>query len=270
MNNEMQASKIIHDDFLYGEEEHLSFQREGYFLFDHFLTDEAASEARTHADRMFPRLHEGLGGTEIMSPHQLGEKWMWDLATDPKVLDYVERRLGPNLLLWHTDLLIKEPRTGRSIPWHQDQVYWDPQGIFAPVANLWIALDRVDESNGSMSVLPQEHTSGLLPHTDLGDFFGFAIDATSLPSDAEDREVLYRLRAGQAGTHSSYLPHRSLPNSSDDWRRVMTVHFMRAEAEGMRPRHYTSYLDGSKFDREFFLVRGKDVHNRGLRRTPFE
>ena len=265
----MKTPRIIHPAFCYGDEEHGFFEREGYFLFDHLLTEAAVREARIHADRMYAQRADGMGGTEIMSPHQLGEKWIWDIATDPKVLDYAERRLGPNLVLWHTDLLIKEPQTGRSIPWHQDQVYWDPQQVFAPVANLWIPFDDVNESNGTMSVLPRAHTDGLLPHTDLGDFFGFAIDEGVLPPDADDREVVYRLKAGQAATHSSYVPHRSVPNASNHWRRVMTVHFMRADAESMGERHYTSHIDRSKFDREYYLVRGEDVNHRGLRHSPF-
>ncbi len=270
MTHRMKATQIIHDDFRYGAEEHEFFEREGYFIFDRFLTDEAAAEARSHADRMYSELAEGLGGTEMMSPHQLGEEWMWEIASDPKVLDYAERRLGPNLLLWHADLLIKEPRTGRHIPWHQDQVYWDQQKVFAPVANMWIAFDDVDETNGAMSVLPGEHTQGLRPHSDMGDFFGLAIDADALPPDADEREVRYRFKAGQAAAHNSCSPHRSTPNSSDQWRRAMTMHFMRAEADGMESRHYTSYRDKSKFDREYYLVRGEDPHNRGLKRSPFE
>lgn len=219
---------------------------------------------------MYSELAEGMGATEMMSPHQLGERWMWDIASDPKVLDYAQCRLGPNLLLWHADLLIKEPRTGRNIPWHQDQVYWDAQKVFAPIANVWIAFDDVDENNDTMSVLPREHTHGLHPHTDMGNFFGLAIDAQVLQPDAGDREVQYRFKAGQAATHSSYSPHRSTPNSSASWRRVMTIHFMRAEADGMAPRHYTSYQDKSTFDREFYLVRGEDPHNRGLKRSPYE
>lgn len=148
-------------------------------------------------------------------------------------------------------------------------MYWDPQQVFALVANLWIPFDDTDESNGTMSVLPRTHKDGLLPHTDLGDFFGYAIDEGGLPPDAEDRSVVYRLKAGQAATHSSYTPHRSVPNQSDRWRRVMTVHFIRADAETMGERHYTSYLDRSTFDREYYLVRGEDVNRRGLKRSPF-
>jgi hypothetical protein len=50
----------------------------------------------------------------------------------------------------------------------------------------------------------------------------------------------------------------------------MTVHFMPADAAGMGQRHYTSYLDRSTFDREYYLVRGEDVNRHGLKRSPFE
>jgi len=90
---------MIHHAFHYGDEEHAFFTKEGYFVFDHFLTEEAVCGGRDHADRMFAQLADGIRGTEIMAPHQLGEKWIWDIATDPKVLDHAERQLGPNLVL---------------------------------------------------------------------------------------------------------------------------------------------------------------------------
>ena len=265
------SAPLIHDGFRFGDAEHLLFQEQGYYIFEHFLTEEALEEGRRHIDRMIGERAEGFSGTEMMSPHQLGEKWMWDIITHPRVLDYAERRLGPNLVLWHADLLNKEPGKGREILWHQDQMYWDRQRVRAPLASLWIPFDDVDESNGTMSVLPCEHRRGLLPTASRdGDFFEYSIDPEALPPDADEREVIYRLRAGQAATHSSYLPHRSRPNRSRAWRRAMTLHFMRADADEMGERHYTSYLDRSTFDREYYLVRGEDVRGQGLKRSPFE
>jgi phytanoyl-CoA hydroxylase len=265
------TTPLIHDEFHYGEAEHESFEREGYFIFANFLTDGALNEARRHIDRMIAQRAEGFCGTEMMSPHQLGEKWMWDIATHPKVLDFAERRLGPDLVLWHTDLLNKEPRTGREILWHQDQVYWDEQQVRAPVAGLWVPFDDVDEKNGTMSILPGWHTKGKLECALAeGDFFGYSIDPKLLPENVDELEALYRLRAGQAATHGSFIPHRSRPNQSNAWRRVMTFQFMRADAEEMGERHYTSYLDHEYFAREYYLVRGEDVKNRGLKRSPYE
>ena len=265
------SAPLIHEEFHFGDTEFELFERQGYYIFEHCLTDEALAEGRRHIDRMIGERAEGFLGTEMMSPHQLGEKWMWDIITDPKILDFAERRLGPNLVLWHADVLNKEPESGREILWHQDQMYWDRQHVHAPLAGLWIPFDDVDETNGTMSVLPFEHRKGLLPTASIeGDFFGYSVDPAALPADAEEREVIYRFRAGQAATHSSYLPHRSRPNRSTSWRRAMTMHFMRADAEEMGERHYTSYLDRSSFDREYYLVRGEDVRGRGLKRSPFE
>ena len=278
---------LIHDEFKFGDAEQEFFEREGYYIFDHFLTDEAIEEGQLHIDRMIEQRAEGFIGTEMMSPHQLGEKWMWDIMTDPKVLDFAERRLGSNLVLWHADLLNKEPGVGREILWHQDQMYWDKQQVRAPLANLWIPFDDVDEHNGTLSVLPRGHKKGLLSQATIdvadgtertsldevardGDFFGYSVDSSELGEDPQQREVVYRFRAGQAATHSSYLPHRSTPNQSGAWRRAMTCHFMRADADEMGERHYISYLDRKEFDREYYLVRGKDVNNRGLKRSPFE
>jgi len=262
---------LIHDEFQFGDAEQEFFEREGYYIFNHFLTDEAIEEGQLHIDRMIEQRAEGFIGTEMMSPHQQGEKWMWDIMTDPKVLDFAERRLGPNLVLWHADLLNKEPGVGREILWHQDQMYWDKQQVRAPLANLWIPFDHVDEHNGTLSVLPRGHKKGLLSQATIeGDFFGYSVDSSELGEDPQQREVVYRFRAGQAATHSSYLPHRSTPNQSGAWRRAMTCHFMRADADEMGERHYISYLDRKEFDREYYLVRGKDVNNRGLKRSPFE
>ena len=269
---EMQTNApLIHEKFQFGDSESDHFETEGYYIFEHCLTDEALEEGRSHIDRMLDQRVDDFPGTEMMSPHQLGEKWMWDIMTDPKILDFVERRLGQNLVLWHADLLCKEPEIGREILWHQDQAYWDAQQVRAPLAILWVPFDDVDEANGTMSVLPGEHVNGMLPGLSIeGDFFGLAVSPEALPQDSEEREVIYRLRAGQEGTHSSYVPHRSRPNLSNAWRRVMTMHFMRADAKEMGERHYTSYLDQQKFDREYYLVRGEDVNNRGLKRSPFE
>jgi hypothetical protein len=75
MEHGMRATRpLIHDSFRYGDEESRFFEREGYHIFDHFLTDETLIEARSHADRMISQLAEGITGTEMSAPHQLGEK----------------------------------------------------------------------------------------------------------------------------------------------------------------------------------------------------
>jgi hypothetical protein len=71
--------------------------------------------------------------------------------------------------------------------------------------------------------------------------------------------VTYVLKAGQAATHNSKIPHFSVPNRSERWRRVMTIHYTRADAAEMADRHYTDYRNNGTFDREYYLVRGHEA-----------
>src|SRR5687768_3989161 len=59
------------------------------------------------------RLEADMGGkprtVEVRQMH-LHFPWAWKLATLPRVLDAVEDLLGPNLLVWATELFAKHPR----------------------------------------------------------------------------------------------------------------------------------------------------------------
>ena len=63
------------------------------------------------------------------------------------------------------------------------------------------------------------------------------------------------------------LPHNSIPNHSDRWRRVLAIRYMTATGD-MGDKMYEDYRNGDPFPRHF-LVRGEDVLNRGLERSPF-
>ena len=237
------SAPLIHDEFRFGDAEFELFERQGYYIFEHCLTDEALEEGRRHIDRMIGERAEGFLGTEMMSPHQLGEKWMWDIITDPKILDFAERRLGPNVVLWHADVLNKEPETGREILWHQDQMYWDRQHVHAPLAGLWIPFDDVDETNGTMSVLPFEHRRGLLPTASIeGDFFGYSVDPAGAPSrcrGARSDLPVPRRSGGHAQLLSSpsiaAQPLLLLEAGDDD-----ALHARRCRRDGRAPLHELS------------------------------
>jgi hypothetical protein len=85
----------------------------------------------------------------------------------------------------------------------------------------------------------------------------------------EDNKVQYRIPAGGMAIHDTMIPHRSVPNSSDRWRRVLVLRYMRADGD-MGEKMYEDYRTGDPVARRYFLVRGEDVLNRGLERSPFE
>ena len=59
-------------DFIFGDAEQTRFEREGYCVFEQFLSEPMVREGREHIDRMLAERAQGFSGMECMSPHQLG------------------------------------------------------------------------------------------------------------------------------------------------------------------------------------------------------
>ena len=260
--------ETIDPRFAYGPAEHALYQERGYHIFDHFLTDDGLATCRRQIDAMLSRRHPAVAEDQMISTHQQ-EPWVFDLVTHPKLLDMIERQIGSHIVLWSSHLLCKPPRTGQHVPWHQDAPYWNVMGRFA--ASAWIAFDDIDEENGAMSVIPHWHRQGTLPIQPSQFLQGFTeeIVPTALPDDLETRRRPYLMRAGQMAIHDVMIPHNSPPNRSDRWRRVLISRYL-ATGGQFGGKTYTNYRTGEPFEREFFLVRGDDTHDQGLRRSPFE
>lgn len=62
---------------------------------------------------------------------------------------------SPTADFFYDQLFVKEPGTAHPTPWHQDQPYWAVQGW--QIATVWIALDRVDRSNGAVEFVAGSH-----------------------------------------------------------------------------------------------------------------
>ena len=257
---------MIHPDFQYGENQHKHYQESGFHFFDHFLTADALEECRTRTIQIVARIRPEGSPEEIINAHQCGESWIYELATQPKVLDMIECQIGPNIVLWSSHLLCKQPQTGRLVPWHQDAPYWNVKGNMP--ASLWIPLDDVDAENGAMSVLPGWHNKGTLARVKTGEnLFSEEIDPVALPENIDKIKVSYFLKAGQCAIHHTMMPHNSPPNKSNRWRRVLVLRYMAADGE-MGEKVYTNFQTGEQFNREYYLVRGIDVAGRGLERCP--
>lgn len=262
-----QSSHRIGPKFDYQARHQQHYEELGYCIFEHFLTPQAVADGRANIDRMIGQLQKGRLSDEIISAHH-EERWIFDLACEPKILDMIERQIGPDIALWSTALVCKPPMTGRYVPWHQDAPYWNIEGKLA--AGVWIPFDDVDHENGAMAILPRWHNRGVLPRKKTDDnLFTEEIDPAALPPDLEQIKVEYLLRAGQAAIHDTMIPHNSVPNRSSRWRRVLVLRYASADSK-FPSKNYPNYRTGEPFAREAFLLRGKDSRGRGLRPSPFE
>src|SRR6266699_947784 len=118
-----------------------------------------------------------------------------DLATDSKLLNVASSVLGGNAIPFRATLFDKSFRANWLVVWHQDTALplrerrdvkgWGPwsvkEGVIcahAPahalerVLAIRIHLDHSNEQNGSLRVLPQTHTLGVLSDDAIHDLAG--------------------------------------------------------------------------------------------------
>jgi len=57
----------------------------------------------------------------------------FEIVSDPGVLDVVESMIGPNILLYNSTYIVKEPGAPSFVAWHQDLTYW---GLSDPDAQV--------------------------------------------------------------------------------------------------------------------------------------
>ena len=258
---------VISDAFNYSADDHAAYEEIGYRFFDPFLSAAGLDTCRRELDAMLAKLQPGRSADEIFSAHQQ-ERWLWELATEPRLLDMIERQIGRDIVLWSSHLVCKAPHSGLAIPWYQDAPYWNVSGTLA--SGVWIALDDIDADNGGMRILPRWHTKGQLPiETEEGQLFSQQIAASALPLDLPEQTVQYRMPAGGLAIHHTMIPHTSEPNASDRWRRVITFRYVAADGT-FGAKQYPDYRTGESFDRAFYLVRGKDLAGKGLKSSPFD
>ena len=136
------------------------------------------------------------------------------LTHDDRVLDAVERIIGPNLLLWNTSFFLKPPRSADFVSWHQDLTYWGLDGT--DQVSAWVALSPITEANGCMRFVPGSHQRAIETHRDTfaGDNQLSRGQVLAVDFD-ESKAVPVTLAPGELSLHHGHLFHASGPNTTD-------------------------------------------------------
>lgn len=143
--------------------------------------------------------------------------WAAQLVRHPAILDCVEDLIGPDILVFHTTVWLKEPHSDTFVPWHQDATYFG----LAPFEHVtaWVALTDSTPENGCVQIIPASHTTGQRPHFDQPDPRAMLSRGQTL-ADAidESRAIDLVLRAGEVSFHHTLAFHRSGINRTDERR----------------------------------------------------
>ncbi len=169
----------------------------------------------------------------------------------PGLLEAVSGLLGDDLLAFLFMLIYKPPRVPDSVhPFHQDGLYFqfEPHDL---VTGAWVALDPVDEDNGTLCVVPGTHRLPITGHEVIPGVNAGAFGASGVEGSADmmAKAVTIALAPGDGVLFHPHLYHRTGGNRTDRHRRVLTLHFASASCRSLTPTQPDVYA--------FTLVRGR-------------
>lgn len=180
----------------------------------------------------------------IMQPHRtddLSRDWLLDSRLDNAMTDL----LGASPYAVQTMFYFK-PAGARGQALHQDQFYLRVEPGTCVAA--WMAVDRCDEENGCLQVVPGTHRLPTLCTVDADSSLSFSGDTVILPEGFAAIPVI--MEPGDVLFFNGQLVHGSMPNTSQDrFRRSLIGHYIVAEAEKVSKwYHPVLRMDGTQLE----------------------
>ncbi len=195
------------------------YNREGWVAPFTIFPPEEIARIRAYVDRLMADM--GPDGAYGINCYQARLAGLWDIATDPRILDHVQDIVGPDIVCWATAVLSKQAGDPRRVPWHQDASFWSLSP--ARTVTVWLAIDDADAANAAMRFIPRTHDKGSLSTGQTGGDAVFHKETSGV--DALGAPVTNALRAGQISLHADMLVHGSEGNASDRRRCGLTLRY---------------------------------------------
>ena len=150
----------------------------------------------------------------------------YEIAAHSAILDVVEGILGPDVLLYSTEFLIKEPHTKHVVTMHQDLAYWG-LGEIDGILTAWLALTPATPQSGCMDFVKGSHKSPIIPHEDSFDELNLLSRGQEIKVNvAEEDKSSGALATGELSLHHGLMIHGSGANTSDDRRIGVVMRFL--------------------------------------------
>jgi hypothetical protein len=231
-----------------------AYQRDGFYSPVRVMS---AADARRFRNAL--EAHEAKTGQPLQGNwrHKMHLLFTWadELVHHPRILDAVEDVIGPDILVYHSTMWIKEPHTPAHVRWHQDGAYF----FLDPLEHVtaWVALSEASELAGCMRVIPGTHRLPMIEHDDRPDAYNMIKRGQGI-SDRFDGEkgVSMPLEAGELSLHHTALVHCSPGNDNDDRRMGLGISFIPTHVRPVGPVKPSA-----------LLVRGEDRYGHFLPET---
>ncbi len=177
----------------------------------------------------------------------------WQFLFGDLMAQVCRATIGDEAYLFNEQWVVKGGEQGMNFAWHQDSGYVkavDAGTSHQPCLTCWCTLDDVDESNGTVHLLPHSRggTAGrIISHErdlETKDLIGYAGD---------DPGIAIKAPAGSVVAFSSYNLHCSGANSTERMRRVYLPQYVAAPLTHSRT--------GERFNLAVpFLNKGRNVY----------
>src|SRR5438067_4562350 len=191
------------------------FKANGYLLPGRPLFDGAKF------GRLFNIFEEHLQNRGTLKPDELDvphikDERLFEFLMADEVLDVVEKILGPDIGLWSSHFICKEPKTGKNTPWHEDSAYWEGRfNRYDSIVTIWLAIDHSTRENGCMGVLPGSHSNGFSEYREIAGS-DHKIFNVEIKNDVDEKQVVwFELQKGNYSMHDSRIIHGAHANTSD-------------------------------------------------------
>lgn len=205
------------------------FERDGYLLpgqqlFDPDRLDSLEALFDEHLADKGDKLSDELDTPHFRDPRLL------DFLLSDEVLDVVEPIVGPDIALWTSHFISKDPLVGRGTPWHEDSAFWNGRlSSYERIVTVWLALGPSRRENGCMRVIPGTHSGGFSDYV-AADSATQTFDQQIAEVD-ESRAVYFELERGQYSLHDGRIMHGAEPNTSPLRRTGYTMRYFPASTE---------------------------------------
>jgi len=186
---------------------------------------------------------------ELDTPHFRDPRLLEFLLSD-EVLDLVQPLVGPDIALWTSHFISKEPFTGRATPWHEDSAFWNGRlSEYDRIVTVWLALGPSNRENGCMRVIPGTHENGGFSEYRPTDMTTQTFHAEIVEVD-EDQAVYFELERGECSLHDGRIVHGATPNTSPIRRTGYTMRYFPASVKVLPVEANEGW--------KLWLARGKD------------
>lgn len=199
--------------------------------------DRATEEAMAYADATVPNLSEKQREScleisssgcvivrKIENPvHR--HPFFTQLATKSALVPILGQLFKSAPRVVFSQIFFKAPG-GSAKPMHQDNHYFRPPGQ-DDLYTIWIAFDHATEDSGCLTYVDRSHMEPIHSHwAPREQSYHLQVE----PAYLEGRHItLAPVPRGGVSIHHGNVVHGSLANTSENWRRALTVHFSKGE-----------------------------------------